>query len=188
LFLKDYTQYSTAGYYIDTVSIPRTKFNALVANKPNGVSKEFSFSLWVPPGSGEFAISAFNRFYYIISAQVSSSSGPSSLVILLLLLPMPPCSMMVLLHPQTFSILWNRKQEIINSVLLNIQLNKLSQFFIFWGYIRIFLVMLFLCALSIIFYRRRSPSKFLHWAMLSTLREVLVTYSCKYDGIQVAYN
>jgi hypothetical protein len=54
LFLKDYTQYSTSGYYVDSVTIPRVKFNALVANKPNGVSKEFSFSLWVPPGSGEF--------------------------------------------------------------------------------------------------------------------------------------
>jgi hypothetical protein len=53
LFLKDYTQYSTSGYYIDSVTIPRAKFNALVANKPNGVNKEFSFSLWVPPGSGE---------------------------------------------------------------------------------------------------------------------------------------
>ena len=78
LFLKDYTQYSTSGYYVDSVTIPRVKFNALVANKPNGVNKEFSFSLWVPPGSGEFVISVFYRCGCLTGLQVSSSSAPSS--------------------------------------------------------------------------------------------------------------
>jgi hypothetical protein len=78
LFLKDYTQYSTSGYYVDSVTIPRVKFNALVANKPNGVNKEFSFSLWVPPGSGEFVISVFYRCGCLTGLQASSSSAPSS--------------------------------------------------------------------------------------------------------------
>lgn len=83
LFLKDYTQYSTAGYYIDTVSIPRTKFNALVANKPNGVSKEFSFSLWVPPGSGVIILRSIVVGYPVATASDASmfddgSSSPTN--------------------------------------------------------------------------------------------------------------
>ena len=61
LFLKDYTQYSTSGYYVDSVTIPKAKFNALVANKPNGITSLFSFSLWVPPGSGKISLASFVR-------------------------------------------------------------------------------------------------------------------------------
>lgn len=52
VFLKDYTQYDHRGYLTDTVVIPKDKFNSLVGSRPNGVTGEFSFSLWVPPGYG----------------------------------------------------------------------------------------------------------------------------------------
>jgi len=80
LFLKDYTQYSISGYYVDSVTIPKAKFNALVANKPNGIASLFSFSLWVPPGSGVIILRSIVVGYPVAAATDASmfDDGSSS--------------------------------------------------------------------------------------------------------------
>ena len=56
LFLKDYTQYSTASYYTDSVTIPKERFEAYVRQQPNGVVGEFPFTIQTPPGTGNIQL------------------------------------------------------------------------------------------------------------------------------------
>lgn len=73
IFLKDYTQYSTRGYIMDTVMIPKEKFNYLVSQHPNGVSGRFSFSLWVPPGNGLVQLRSIVVGYPVFKASEAST-------------------------------------------------------------------------------------------------------------------
>jgi len=52
MFLKDFTQYDPRGYIIDTITIPKEKFNILVSGNSGYNQGEFPFSIWVPPGYG----------------------------------------------------------------------------------------------------------------------------------------
>mmetsp|Transcript_55250 Transcript_55250/g.135299 ORF Transcript_55250/g.135299 Transcript_55250/m.135299 type:complete len:2074 (-) Transcript_55250:274-6495(-) len=51
VFLKDYTQYNTASYYTDTITVPRDRFETYV--RQNG---DFHFTLQTPPGTSNIEL------------------------------------------------------------------------------------------------------------------------------------
>jgi len=72
LFLKDYTQYDWTNYFVDTVTIPKDRFNRYLLKRPNDVSGEFSWTLKVPPGSGSVIIRSISISYPVKSEDATT--------------------------------------------------------------------------------------------------------------------
>jgi len=68
VFLKDYTQYSTMGYYTDTVTIPQDRFETYVRQ-----GGDFRFTLATPPGKGNIELRSV-----VVSYPVTKEADASS--------------------------------------------------------------------------------------------------------------
>ena len=76
VFLKDYTQYSTMGYYTDTVTIPRDRFETYV--RQDG---QFKFTLATPPGKGNIELRSVVVSYPVTKEEDASSYDADDIVV-----------------------------------------------------------------------------------------------------------
>jgi len=73
LFLKDYTQYSTNSYYMDTLTIPKSVFENYIRKQPNDVKGEFPFTLKTPPGRSNIELHSIVIGYPVANIEDASS-------------------------------------------------------------------------------------------------------------------
>eukprot|EP00960_Hanusia_phi_P001671 48493-Hanusia_phi.AAC.3 len=78
LFLKDYTQYSTQSYYVDTMVIPRSKFASLLRTSPGSSSRSFDFTIKTPPGKGSIELESIVIGYPVLNSNDASTYQPRS--------------------------------------------------------------------------------------------------------------